>query len=54
MMRLCTLAAFVGGASALHLSGPMDDRLNACSAKVRCLVDAVWFSWDVGAARCLD
>lgn len=31
-MRLCTLAAFVSGASALHLSGPMDDRLNACSA----------------------
>jgi hypothetical protein len=44
MMRLCTLAAFVSGASALHLSGPMDDRLNACSALVRPLVDAVWIS----------
>lgn len=33
MMRLCTLAAFVSGASALHLSGPMDDRLSACAAE---------------------
>jgi hypothetical protein len=35
MMRLYTLAAFASTASALHLAGPMDDRLTACAAAVR-------------------
>ena len=46
MMRLCTLAAFVSGASALHLAGPMDDRLSACAAEVRRAVSHA--SWGGG------